>query len=296
MTWRRRGEAVERRLLVPPERGSELALDALRLEPDASLDLTDGLHDTLLFAHTGTGSLGGEPLAGAAAGFVPTGQARTLTAGPDGLACVRATLGAATDLHAPMGPVEPVVALDHVEPRPGDGRALVPGALRPAQRVARARRCSSATSRPARRRGTTTSTTRSSGSCAGAGRLHIGETIEALGAGVAFRLRPRRGAHRREHAATTASSTMHRHLHARRQPVGRVPRAATSRARTSSQARQHDFGPAHPRPPAHRLRAARRVRGRPRGAGTTLLRVELDEGEPLPGLEAGTRSSPWAAR
>ena len=34
------GGAVERRLLVPPERGSELALDALRLEPGASLDLT----------------------------------------------------------------------------------------------------------------------------------------------------------------------------------------------------------------------------------------------------------------
>ena len=34
-------DGVARRLLVPPERGSELALDELRLDPGASLDLTD---------------------------------------------------------------------------------------------------------------------------------------------------------------------------------------------------------------------------------------------------------------
>ena len=116
------GEAgIERRLLVPPERGSELALDALRLDPGASLDLTDALHDTLLFAHEGSGALDGSALASPAAGFVPAGATRTLVAGSAGLSCVRATLGAATDRHAPMGPPAPVVALEHVEPGQATG-------------------------------------------------------------------------------------------------------------------------------------------------------------------------------
>jgi quercetin dioxygenase-like cupin family protein len=184
------GDAVERRLLVPPERGSELALDALRLEPGASLDLTDDLHDTLLFAHTGTGSLDGEPLAGAAAGFVPTGQARRVTAGPNGLVCVRATLGAATDLHAPMGSVEPVVALDHVEPGEATGARSFQVLHGPHNGCTRA---------------TMFVGYIPPGAAPwhyhlydeivwvlrGAGRLHIGETVEALAAGVAFRLHPR---------------------------------------------------------------------------------------------------------
>jgi hypothetical protein len=107
-------EGVERRPLVAPERGSELALDALRLEARASLDVTDAIRDTLLFVRVGSGSLDGEPLGGPSSALVPTGGTATLTAGPDGLECVRATLGAATDLHAPMGATEPVVALDDV--------------------------------------------------------------------------------------------------------------------------------------------------------------------------------------
>jgi quercetin dioxygenase-like cupin family protein len=112
---------VERRLLVPPERGSELALDALRLDAGASLALRDELHDTLLFVHEGSGTLSGAPLGGAAAAFVAAGGAGSLVASSDGLACVRATLGAATDLHAPMGAVEPVVDLEHVEPGAATG-------------------------------------------------------------------------------------------------------------------------------------------------------------------------------
>lgn len=112
---------VDRRRLVPPERGSELAMDTLRLQPGASLDLTDPLHDTLLFAHTGSGALDGEPIDGPSAGLVAAGREGTLTAGPNGLACVRATIGAATDLHAPMGAGERVVALDHVEPGAATG-------------------------------------------------------------------------------------------------------------------------------------------------------------------------------
>jgi len=182
--------AVERRVLVPPERGSELALDALRLGPGASLDLTDDLHDTLLFAHAGTGSLDGEELGGGAAGFVPTEQARTLTAGDAGLACVRVTLGAATDLHAPMGPVEHVVALDHVEPGKATGARSFQVLHGPHNGCTRA---------------TMFVGYIPPGAAPwhyhlydevvwvlrGEGRLHLGETAEALAPGVAFRLHPR---------------------------------------------------------------------------------------------------------
>ena len=44
-----------------------------------------------------------------------------LTAGDEGFSSVRVTLGAATDLHAPMGAAETAVALDHVEPGKATG-------------------------------------------------------------------------------------------------------------------------------------------------------------------------------
>jgi quercetin dioxygenase-like cupin family protein len=181
---------VARRLLVPPERGSELALDELRLDAGASLDLTDELHDTLLFAYLGAGAVDDDALSGAAAALVPAGDARTLAAGDDGLACVRATLGAATDLHAPMGAAESLVALDHVEPGQATGArsfqvlhgphngstraTMFVGYIPPGQApwhyhlydeivwILR-----------------------------GKGALHIGEHVEPLAPGAAFRLRPR---------------------------------------------------------------------------------------------------------
>ena len=183
-------QGVERRLLVPPERGSELALDALQLAAEASLELRDELHDTLLFVHEGSGRLDDASLSGAAAGLVPAGRGGSLVAGASGLCCVRATLGAATDLHAPMGPVEPVVELEHVAPGTATGArsfqvlhgphngstraTMFVGYIPPGQApwhyhlydeivwVLR-----------------------------GEGRLHVGDAVEPLAKGSAFRLHPR---------------------------------------------------------------------------------------------------------
>jgi quercetin dioxygenase-like cupin family protein len=116
----RAGE-LERHPLVPPERGSELALDAVRFEAGATFTVDDPIHDTLLFVHAGAGTLDGTPLDGRCAGFVAAGTAGALTAGPQGLQCLRVTVGAETDLHAPMGSPEPAVALDHVEPGQATG-------------------------------------------------------------------------------------------------------------------------------------------------------------------------------
>jgi len=116
-----RRDAVELWTLVPPERGSELALDSVRLEPGATLSVDDALHDTLLLVHAGAGTLDGAPLEGRCAGLVVAGRTGTLTAGAAGLECVTATAGAETDLHAPMGAAETAVALDHVEPGQATG-------------------------------------------------------------------------------------------------------------------------------------------------------------------------------
>ncbi len=175
---------------MPPERGSELALDDLRLAPGATLDLLDALHDTLVFAHEGTGTLDDRPLDGRTAALGPAGEAGTLTAGAAGLACVRATLGAATDLHAPMGALEPVVALDHVEagkatgarsfqvlhgPHNGCTRATLFVGYIPPGRAPRHYHLYDEIV----------------WILSGAGRLHLGDEVEELAPGCAFRLHPR---------------------------------------------------------------------------------------------------------
>jgi quercetin dioxygenase-like cupin family protein len=181
---------VERRLLVPPERGSELALDALRLVAGASLDLRDDLHDTLLFVHTASGFLDDAPLGGAASGFLPAGQPGSLVAGGDGLACVRATLGAATDLHAPMGPLEPVVPLDHVEPGKATGARSFQVLHGPHNGSTRATLFVGYIP-PGKAPWHYHLYDEIVWVLRGVGRLHIGEEVEALAPGAAFRLHPR---------------------------------------------------------------------------------------------------------
>ena len=182
--------AVERRPLVPPERGSELALDDLRLAPGATLDLQDALHDTLVFAHEGAGALDDRALDGRAAALVPAGEAATLTAGPDGLACVRATLGAATDLHAPMGAIEPVVALDHVEPGQATGARSFQLLHGPHNGSTRATLFVGYIP-PGRAPWHYHLYDEIVWILSGTGRLHLGDDVEELAPGCAFRLRPR---------------------------------------------------------------------------------------------------------
>jgi quercetin dioxygenase-like cupin family protein len=183
-------DGVARRLLVPPERGSELALDELRLAPRTSLDLTDELHDTLLFAHDGSGMLDGHPVPRSAAGFVPAGHPAALVAGPTGIACVRATLGAATDLHAPMGPLEHVVALDRVEPGTATGARSFQVLHGPHNGSTRATMFVGYIP-PGKAPWHYHLYDEIVWILGGTGSVHVGGEAEALEHGVAFRLRPR---------------------------------------------------------------------------------------------------------
>ena len=181
---------VERRRLVPPADGSSLALESLRLAPGSSVDLTDDERDTLLFLHTGWGSLGDEPVSATAAGLVPASEIRWLVAGADGLECVRVTLGAATDLHAPMGAAEPVVALDDVEPGQATGARSFQVLHGPHNGSTRATTFVGYIP-PGRAPWHYHLYDEIVWILRGEGRLHIGYDTEPLAPGVAFRLRPR---------------------------------------------------------------------------------------------------------
>ena len=181
---------VERWPLVPPERGSELALDALTLEPGASLDLADELHDVLVFVHEGSGTLSGAALDGRGAGLVPAGSAATFQAGPEGLSCVSATVGAATDLHAPMGAAETAVALDHVEPGQATGARSFQVLHGPHNGSTRATMFVGYIP-PGKAPWHYHLYDEIVWILSGEGRLHIGDDTEPLAPGVAFRLRPR---------------------------------------------------------------------------------------------------------
>jgi quercetin dioxygenase-like cupin family protein len=108
--------------LVPPRAGSELAVDVLRLEAGVAGDMGSDSADTLLFVYDGLGTLGGQSFGGGTGVLVPAGAPVMLTAGPEGLATVRASIGLGADRHAPLGPVETVVAIDRVEPGSATGK------------------------------------------------------------------------------------------------------------------------------------------------------------------------------
>ena len=184
------GAGAVRFPLVPPERGSELALDALRLDAETVFDLTDPVHDTLVFVHAGGGMLGDRTIDGDFGIVVPSGATETLRAGHEGLAAVRATIGAAVDLHAPMGPSVPVVAVAHVEAGQATGSRSFQVLHGPHNGSVRATAFVGYIP-PGRAPWHYHLYDEIVWVLGGHGQLHVGETIEELGPGAAFRLHPR---------------------------------------------------------------------------------------------------------
>jgi quercetin dioxygenase-like cupin family protein len=179
---------------VLSERGSELALDAIRLEPGTALELRDDLHDSLLLVHEGDGlvrdSLGDHAVAAVASVLVPAGESAVLTAGAGVLKAVRATVGAATDLHAPIGTRSTVVALDHVEPGTATGARSFQVLHGPHNGSTRATAFVGYIP-PGRAPWHYHLYDEIVCVLAGAGRLHLGAEPEPLKPGSAFRLSPR---------------------------------------------------------------------------------------------------------
>ena len=180
----------DRRALIPSEKGSVLALDASRLAPGESVEISDDVHDTLFFVHQGACALGDRELGGSGSLLVPAGEPGTVVAGPSGASVVRATLGAETDLHAPMGPAEPVVSLDHVEPGKATGSRSFQVLHGPHNGSTRATMFAGYIP-PGRAPWHYHLYDEIVWVLRGEGRLHIGDTVEPLEHGAAFRLRPR---------------------------------------------------------------------------------------------------------
>jgi mannose-6-phosphate isomerase-like protein (cupin superfamily) len=106
---------------VPPQQGSELALETLHLTARERRELGDAAHDVLLFVFAGSGELGGKRVTEGFAALLLEGEQAELAATGHGISLIRATLGAETDLHAPMGPREHVVETNQVEPGKATG-------------------------------------------------------------------------------------------------------------------------------------------------------------------------------
>ena len=120
---------------IAPLAGSVLAMERLQLDPSGAATVGDGVADTLLFVFHGAGALDDDAVTEGTAALVPAGERAALAAHAGGLEAVLFSVGAGTDLHAPIGPRERVVTTDQVEPGKATGQPLVPGAVRPAQRL-----------------------------------------------------------------------------------------------------------------------------------------------------------------
>ncbi len=183
-------DGVERHALVPPEPGSALALEALELGPGASVEHADDLCDTLIFLSAGSGSFAAVPLQGNVAALAVAREPASLSAGEDGLSCVRVTLGGDTDLHAPMGAAETAVALDHVEPGQATGARSFQVLFGPHNGSTRATMFVGYIP-PGKAPWHYHLYDEIVWVLRGRGRLHIGDEVAELEPGAAFRLRPR---------------------------------------------------------------------------------------------------------
>jgi quercetin dioxygenase-like cupin family protein len=173
--------------------GSALALRRLRLDAGATTSLGEHEHDSLLYVGRGAGalSIGDEsaPVRARSAALVPAGSVARLAA-TDELEAIVGTVGADADLHAPMGAAELVTSLDDADaetatgarsfqilfgPHNGSTRAtLFAGFIPPGKAPWHYHLYDEIVWVPE-----------------GPGRLHLESGSEDLGAGAAFRLRPR---------------------------------------------------------------------------------------------------------
>ena len=173
--------------------GSALALRTLTLAAGTTAAVGEPEHDSLLYVGSGAGLLAvGEESASIrprSAGLVLAGEDAVVSASEE-LEAIVATVGPATDLHAPMGARQLAVSLDATEaqgatgarsfqilfgPHNGSTRAtLFAGFIPPGKAPWHYHLYDEIVWVPE-----------------GPGRLHLAEGDEPLGAGAAFRLRPR---------------------------------------------------------------------------------------------------------
>jgi quercetin dioxygenase-like cupin family protein len=179
--------------VIAPLDDSALALELLSLAPGSTLPLENAEADMLVFVGAGTGLLSAgvdsASLSPSSAGLVLAGEVGALQA-TSPLEGFVATIGPEVDLHAPLGARGLVVSLAATDaqqatgarsfqilfgPHNGSTRAtLFAGYIPPGRAPWHYHLYDEIVWVPD-----------------GPGRLHVGDTVEELGAGSAFRLRPR---------------------------------------------------------------------------------------------------------
>jgi quercetin dioxygenase-like cupin family protein len=189
-----RDEGVEELVLVPPQAGSALALATLKLGSAAATAVGLEHDETMLFVAGGSGQLAVDrehhALARGTAALVPAGGTAQLTAGPEGLVCLSLRVGGEVDHHAPLGPPKAVVQLDDVPAGQATGSRSFQVLYGPHNG------CETATLfmgyiPPGRAPWHYHLYDEIVWVFRGNGALHLGETVEDLAAGSAFRLTPR---------------------------------------------------------------------------------------------------------
>jgi quercetin dioxygenase-like cupin family protein len=178
---------------VPPIPGSPLALANVRLEAGEGVAIGGSDRDSLLYVFEGSGSLStatGSALVPGSAALVLAGEQAEVEAGAAGLGAILATVGPEADRHAPFGPREKLAGRGDAQtsaatgsrsfqilfgPHNGSTRAtLFVGLVPPGRAPRHYHQYDEIVWIPE-----------------GPGRLHLGDDIEDLEAGAAFRLRPR---------------------------------------------------------------------------------------------------------
>ena len=180
---------------VPPITDSALALRAATLEPGMSWALGEPEDDVLLYVAAGAGILSlaetSEPVRGGRAGLVLAGEEALLQA-TDPLELLVMSVGPGVDRHAPMGPRALTASLEDADKGQATGTrsfrvlfdatngstraTLFAGYVPPGNAPWHYHLYDEIVWVPE-----------------GPGRLHVAETVEELGPGSAFRLRPREG-------------------------------------------------------------------------------------------------------
>ena len=206
---RQRSRSRSRRSAAPSSRSRRCGSSAG--EPHA---VGDAGHDVLLFAFAGGGELDGDASLEARRRCCSRVSRPSSSRAPTGISLVRITLGADTDLHAPMGAREHIVSIDAVEPGKATGSRSFQILFGPHNGSRRATMFVGYVP-PGKAPWHYHLYDEIVWIWRGPGRYHLGDEVETARGRLRLPDHAARGAHRREHAPG-ARARGARHLHARR--------------------------------------------------------------------------------
>jgi quercetin dioxygenase-like cupin family protein len=194
---------------VPPLADSALALELRAIERGSSAPVGNPEADTLMYVAEGSGSISlgdqTDALVPRVAALVPAGEQATIAA-DEVLELVVMSVGLDVDRHAPMGPRVLTASLDDADAQRATGARSFQILFGPANGSTRATLFAGFVP-PGKAPWHYHLYDEIVWVPVGPGRLHLGDAVEALGPGSAFRLRPRQ-VHIVENASSDSDMTI----------------------------------------------------------------------------------------